>query len=876
MMRGKFRTAALSLAALLTMQQVPVFAAEGAAAVRISEVCTQNRTSLLDGYGSASDWIELHHAGSTAADLTGWTLSDSGTVFSFPQGFSVAAGSRTVIFASKQASRGGELHTGFALSKNGETLTLRDASGAVVQEVVIPPLAEDESYGTVERTGEWAVMQPSPGAANFSAVPEPQFSLGSGFYDAANPLSLTLTAAGEIYYTTDGSDPSVSASAVRYREPIALKDRSAEPNQLAAMQYEEHSTQSIMLKTKFRAPVYPVEKGHVIRAAVRSEGSWSRTVTNTYFVLPAERCAFYQNLKVISLVTPPENLNDPERGIYVCGQQYLDWQANKFPDDPYDPRRSEYDAANKANFFRDGKEWDRPVEFTLFTDNQPAVSQKLGIRIKGASTCVSAQKGFNLYARGEYGDTRLHFRLIGENDAADHGKAIKTYDSFSLRPINYCDKMRDLTVQTPLSDLPEMATLDEERCVVFLDGEYWGTYDLSEKFSAFYYQSNYGLPEEQIIYFKDDRVKEGTDDDFAEYQALLEEIAETDLSDPAQYRKVTDRLDVLSLIDHYAVCLYTGMVDWPDHNFPVWRYAGAPIAGNPYSDGRWRFGTFDFDYTSGLTYEMNPFHGRPGYDYDSFSRLQKSFMKPVLDSLLKNAEFKEQFAARYCDFANIVYRPERMRALIAQMQEQYLDCMTESRVRWSGSGRSDFDTLADQYKQTWQEEIGVFQTFFEKRPEPALRYMKQYAGISAELHTVTLHTVGTGSLLVNGLPVSDPGSGIACQYPEGTVITVRALPDSGAVFAGWSGASAETGAEIRLTVSGSCDLTAAFQKGVRGDLNADGVCSISDAVLLQKWLTAVPDTALPNWKAGDLDDNSRLNAADFSLLKRLLLHGTAQ
>ena len=74
-----------------------------------------------------------------------------------------------------------------------------------------------------------------------------------------------------------------------------------------------------------------MEKGNVIRAAVKSEGSWSKTVTNTYFVLPASRIGFYQNVKVISLVTPPENLNDPERGIYVCGQQYLDWKANKFP-----------------------------------------------------------------------------------------------------------------------------------------------------------------------------------------------------------------------------------------------------------------------------------------------------------------------------------------------------------------------------------------------------------------------------------------------------------------------------------------------------------------------------------------------------------------
>ena len=870
MKRGKKRAAAFSAACALLVQSLSAYAAASGSTVLISEVCTQNRASLTDSYGNASDWIELRCSGSTAADLSGWTISDSGAEFTFPQGYSVPAGGYAVIFASKQQSAGDELHTGFALSKNGESLTLKDAAGTVVQELTIPPLSEDETYGMLPDSGEWAVMQPTPNSANPKAVAQVQFSLASGFYDSAQTHELTLSASGDIYYTTDGSDPAVSDTAIRYQGPIALHDRSSEPNQLAAMQYEDNSTQSIMLRTRYRAPGYAVEKANVIRAAVRSGGSWSKTVTNTYFVLPAARCAFYQNVKVISLVTPPENLNDPDRGIYVCGQQYLDWKANKIPTDPYDPMRSEYSDLNKANFFSSGKEWERPVEMTLFAENQPALSQKLGIRIKGASTCVAAQKGFNLYARGEYGDTKLHFKLIDGNDAADNGKAIKSYDSFSLRPINYCDKMRDLTVQTPLSDLPEMATLDEERCVVFLDGEYWGTYDLSEKFSAFYFQSNYGIPEEQVIYIKDDEVKEGSDSDFDAYQSLLETIAKGDMSDPAQYRAVTEKLDVLSMIDHYAVCLYTGMVDWPEHNYTVWRYSGTPIGGNPYSDGRWRFGTFDFDYTCGLSYEGNAFNGGQGYDYNSFSRMNKSAMKPVLDSLLKNAEFRALFVTRYCDLANIVYRPARMQDLIAEMQAHYLDYMAESRSRWSSSGRADFDTLTDQYISTWKKEIGVFETFFEKRPEPAIRFLTQYTGISSDTASVTLHTKGSGTLLINGLPVQDTGSGIVCKYPKGTAVTVTAVPESGASFAAWSGAAAGTEQTVSITVSGNTDLTAAFADAVRGDVNADGTCSRADAVLLQKWLLAVPDTKLADWQAGDLNADGKLNAVDLSMLKRIL------
>ncbi len=60
-------------------------------------------------------------------------------------------------------------------------------------------------------------------------------------------------------------------------------------------------------------------------------------------------------------------------------------------------------------------------------------------------------------------------------------------------------------------------------------------------------------------------------------------------------------------------------------------------------------------------------------------------------------------------------------------------------------------------------------------------------------------------------------------------------------------------------------------KALRGDMNADGYFNIADAVLLQQWLLAVPDTYVADWKAGDMYEDDRLNALDLSLMKRELL-----
>ncbi len=58
---------------------------------------------------------------------------------------------------------------------------------------------------------------------------------------------------------------------------------------------------------------------------------------------------------------------------------------------------------------------------------------------------------------------------------------------------------------------------------------------------------------------------------------------------------------------------------------------------------------------------------------------------------------------------------------------------------------------------------------------------------------------------------------------------------------------------------------------VKGDVNADGVFSVADVVLLQKWLLAVPDVTLADWKAGDLCEDNALNVFDLCLMKRLLV-----
>lgn len=58
---------------------------------------------------------------------------------------------------------------------------------------------------------------------------------------------------------------------------------------------------------------------------------------------------------------------------------------------------------------------------------------------------------------------------------------------------------------------------------------------------------------------------------------------------------------------------------------------------------------------------------------------------------------------------------------------------------------------------------------------------------------------------------------------------------------------------------------------IKGDVNGDGEFNTSDLVLLQKWLLAVPDTELANWKAGDLCKDDRLDVFDMAMMRQQLV-----
>lgn len=133
----------------------------------ITEFVASNDSSLLDGNGSSSDWIEIFNAGDESVDLDDYTLTDRAsnpTKWEFPSRV-LAPGEYLVVFASGDGvpDLAGNLHTDFKLSAGGEYLGLYDPNGVLLSEFSVggtdyPPQITDVSYGREFTTSGTSVV----------------------------------------------------------------------------------------------------------------------------------------------------------------------------------------------------------------------------------------------------------------------------------------------------------------------------------------------------------------------------------------------------------------------------------------------------------------------------------------------------------------------------------------------------------------------------------------------------------------------------------------------------------------------------------------------------------------------------------------------
>ena len=525
-------------------------------------------------------------------------------------------------------------------------------------------------------------------------IPDPEvtFSIEAGANVVNQTLELYAPEGCEIYYTTDGSDPVVSPEKL-YSDPLALSANvsrfAADSNLINIGNYRIYDDASLPQAVTVKA------------IAVTPNGVSSPIETRTYFFQERESVA------VISISTDYDNLLDYDTGIMVKGAYYDAWAETPEAADII-ANRQYYNY--EGNYTQKGKDWERPATIEIF-DGENYVVENCGIRLRGGTSRMYAQKPFNIYFRKDYGAKKLDYALFEDAVSID-GNVLSSYKDFMLRnggnDTEYL-KFHDALIQSLVKDL-DFTTQAGRPAVLYLNGEYMGVYVMQEKFSDQLFADHYLVDKDNVVVIEEGVVDEGEDADIVLYEEL-QSFADMDMTDPEVYAAFCNVVDIESMIDYYATEIYIANADWNTDdegvvkNIRLWRVRMPE--NDSFGDGKWRWILYDTEYSASL-YNL----AKTSYNYDSFAAALNA--DPLFASVMKNAVFCQAFKEKIESLAVNNFSSANVNSALASFSETYQPYMSDYYKRFGDTSSA------------WNSNINGIRNFFAKRAEYILDVVENY------------------------------------------------------------------------------------------------------------------------------------------------------
>ena len=586
----------------------------------LSEAMSSN-SKYAAGDGQFYDFVELLNHSDHAVNLSDYYLTDKKsevTKFQLPA-ITLNQGEYYVVYCSGLTDREG--HAPFKISSKGESLFLTDGTSLVDMLEVPGDLEENKSFGRVDNIFVY-MENATPGKqnenGNASRVAIPKPNVAPGQY--ASEISVELSGEGTIYYTLDGSRPTVNSKV--YSGPIQLNGITT------------------------------------VRTFAKDGNRTSEMASYTYLV------GIEHTLPVVYVSIP---------NSYLTGTNGI------------------IDNVSKTI--------EKECVLSLYEDGEMKFSEPCGFRLHGNDSRKGAKQNFQLRFRSEYGPGKLHYQVFDDLE-------IDTFDSLLLKggseDFNRA-MVRDEFCTGLVNGKTNLYVLACKPCILYLGDRYWGIYYLRERFSDDYVAEHFDVPAKSVdLLYSYGGVQSGTS---KEYYSLISYCKNHDLSVAENYQYVTDRVDIVSLMDWYICRSYFGDTD----------YANIRYFRTPEYDGKWRWMFFDLDWSFEPATQNNNY-------FNSILKFDRNHDFIIFDRLMKNADFKDAFLKRYAElmrsFLNEKTITKALDDFIAVIEPE----MEADRKRWNCSVSG------------WKNATQVLYNYVKdgKRTKHMLNELKSDFGISDE------------------------------------------------------------------------------------------------------------------------------------------------
>ena len=417
------------------------------------------------------------------------------------------------------------------------------------------------------------------------------FSQPHGFYDEAFTTEIKcdtlLPDEVAIRYTLDGSEPTASSAA--YTQPLRVDGNTilraaaiADTGRVSPIASATYLFLDDVLHQSNIPEGYPMEWGDYTEqwGAAIADYEMDAEMTSNPVLAEKIRQGFL-SLPVLSIVTDKDNLfsHDPNPdtgGIYI------------FTGPPVDDSI--------------GHGWTRPASVELFGVGQQGFSVTCGLRLHGGHGRLAEKNpkhSFRLVFKEKYGENTLKYPLFGADEPAKFDQLVlrchfgNSWQHWLESNRQKAQYTRDVWARRMQRKMG-WTSVNALYVHVFLNGMYWGLYNIAERVDDQFGHDHLGGKKADIDVIKVEEDGgnhlEASEGDMEAYEQMAQLAAQA--YDDASYFQLLGLdtegnpdpdleplLDVDAFIDYMLINQYGGNTDWDHHNWYAIRRRGTDSQG---------------------------------------------------------------------------------------------------------------------------------------------------------------------------------------------------------------------------------------------------------------------------------------------------------
>jgi gliding motility-associated-like protein len=677
--------------------------------VLINEYSCSNTTTVLDAYNQRSDWMELYNAGATALNLTGYYLSDDPQdlmKWQIPAVTPMNPATRKMVYFSGR----GVVH--LPSNQIHPDFKLRQTIGDWV--ILSDPsgvVVDSFKLRITQRNHSWArTIDASPDWGLFN-IPTPNATNNAQTAFTAYAPKVVFSVAPGFYTTTQN---------------ITLT--CPDPN--VTIRYTINGSAPTAASTLYTGPIVVATTTAIRAIAIHNTATIlpSQIETNTYFINESSQ------FEVVS----------------VCGN---------------------YSGAG-ALFNNSQPTWS---SFEYFTNTGTQILEMEGGRASrhGNDSWAYPQKGIDFEAMDESGDKdAFYHKLFGTSLRTKFDRIMLKAggsDNYDGGP-NNSTHLRDVFAQT-LGEKYNM-DLDFRRwhpCLLFINGQYWGLYDMRERVDGDYFEYYYGKKREKVdhlSYWGGLNIRLGSD---TGWNNLYSYIMANNMAVQSNYEHVKQFLNVRSFNEYFIINTYLVNHDWLNWNTMWWRGRGN---NNPI---KWRYAMWDMDAICGLNNPNYTGLSTTSYQFDPcepatlFQNNSSIKHTDMMDRLMNNPEFEQSYKDTWIDMFNGPLACQNMLAHFDSIVNILTPEMARQATNWGG-------TMAG-----WQANCTAMRTFITNRCAVIGTKLDSCLDLNPQELKLNVSPPGSGTIALDG---STKAPYVWSRVIEGdSIYNLKATPTGGQYWA---------------------------------------------------------------------------------------------